>query len=232
MRTSNPEKFKALHSRTLTKVLKSKELSETDTEFLCKNRSKKSLSHHATLLNRWVRFCMERKIHPCEPTLDQLVAYFMHPHELFPVSKTLFNYFAALCKILAQSSLLLLENPLFAELRYAAQRDCQVLTLPQKTTWDPEVVLDFIKKLPAPEQMTKVDLSARYLVLLLLVSGRRKIDLHRLDVRPDFMRKTDDCFYFAMSKFAKGHKCQEDHNFMQFIEFAKFPRIPECAHTQ
>ena len=137
-----------------------------------------------------------------------------------------------LCKILTPSSLLLLDNPLFLELRYAAQRDRRVPTLPQKTTWDSEVVLDFIKKLPASEEISKVDLSARCLVLLLLVSGRWKIDLHRLDVRLNFMRKTDDCYYLAMSEFAKGHQHRNDHHFMQFIEFAKFPQDPRvCTYT-
>ena len=45
-------------------------------------------------------------------------------------------------------------------------------------SWDPDTVLDYMLTLPNPVKLNKVELSGRCLVLLLLSSGRRKIDLY------------------------------------------------------
>ena len=76
--------------------------------------------------------------------------------------------------------------------------------------------------------MTNIQLSKKCIVLLMLASGRRKADLMALDVSPNFMKKTKDTFYCAMSKWSKGNK-EGKNNFMQFIKFHKFDAQPKIC---
>ena len=152
------------------------------------------------------------------------MAYFLFLKDIFPQPKTLFRYLDTLKKILSPDSICLFDHPLMKELKYAVKSDpSQVPTLPTKSSWDPDTVLDYMRTLQPPHEMNKIMLSGRVLILLLLVSGRRKIDLHKLDVRLQFMQRATDSYYFAMSNFAKGHKRIKRHDFKQFIEFAAYP---------
>ena len=51
------------------------------------------------------------------------------------------------------------------------------------STWDPKIVLDFIKTLGPNKKLTNLQLTKKLVILLLLVSGERGHLLHLLDTR-------------------------------------------------
>ena len=95
--------------------------------------------------------------------------------------------------------------------------------------WDPDKVLQFFRQWPQNSELGPVELSGKCLVLLMLASGRRKSDLHKLSVNENFMVYTSEKIYFACSSFTKGHRRVKSHDFMQFIEFQKFDLDPQCC---
>ena len=220
---SNIEKFKSLCSHSLRKTLKSRELSEKVTDFICRYRSQKSVLACATYVNRWIQFCLERKIHPHKSALGHLMEYYMYLQEIFPSPASLSCYITGMKKYLSEKSVSLLKHPLFEELKYASRIAAAELPKCPLVSWDPDKVLDFMLTLSNPSEMNKVKLSRCCLVLLLLSSGRCKIDLHRLDMSKRHMQKTEDCFYFAMRKLPKCHWGNMKNDFMQYLEFPKYP---------
>ena len=216
---SNLEKFKSLHCCSLRKMLKSKQLSEQVTNFLCKHKSQRSVAACAAHVNRWIQFCLERQIHPCEPTLEQ---YYMYLQDVFPNPGSLNAYISGMKKYLSEKSLALFNHLFFDELKTASRMAAAEIPKLPAVSWDPDTVLDYMLTLPDPAKMNKVELSGCCLVLLLLSSGRWKIDLFHLDMSERHMQKTEDCFYFTMRELSKCHRGHKKNDFMQYIEFPKY----------
>ena len=102
-------------------------------------------------------------------------------------------------------------------------------------TWDPELLLDFILSLPANENLEPMVLTGKCLILMMLASGRRKCDMMLLQVDDKHMTITDDIIHFTLYGPSKGFRNCRDHDFMQHIDFQKyphpFPYTKVCPYT-
>ena len=142
------------------------------------------------------------------------------------------NYFSGMRKFLSDTSLAKSYSVPIKQLLVTAIHAKPALPkLPE--VWNADRVLAYFLRSPPIAYLTKLQLAGKCVVLLMLASGRRKGDLMGLDVRPQFMKNTNNVFYFTMSKMSKGNfPFTPQNNFMQYLEFHKFPAAPQiCPYT-
>ena len=98
-------------------------------------------------------------------------------------------------------------------------------------TWDPDVVLDFIDKMPSNHNLSVYRLSQKAFVLMLLATGRRKGDLILMSTHNSCMTITDHRITFVLPKPTKGFKGSHN-NFMQVIPVPRYPDNSKiCPYT-
>ena len=143
------------------------------------------------------------------------------------------NYFSGMSIFLSDASLARSYSVPIKQLLVAAIHAKPALPKLPGEVWSADRVLAYFLRSPPNAYLTKLQLAGKCVVLLMLASGRRKADLMGLDVRSQFMKKTDNVFYFTMNKMSKGNSpFTPQNNFMQYIEFHKFPAAPQiCSYT-
>ena len=151
-------------------------------------------------------------------------------HDL-STGRSLRVYFSAAKTSFCAKSRQLAESSSIRELLTATAHNKPSLPIIPGEIWDADKMIHLFVNMPENRRLSNIELSAKCIVLLMLASGRQKIDIMSLDIAPQFMKKTKDTFFCAMSKPAKGNR-NECNNFMQYIEFHRFRPEPKiCPYT-
>ena len=95
------------------------------------------------------------------------------------------------------------------------------------TTWDPDVVLRFIKSMGPNKRLTVLELSAKLTMLMLLLSGQRGQTLYLLDTRN--MQLTPHSATFQIGDLQKTSKPGFHLSQLVFKAYAPDRRL--CVHT-
>ena len=144
---------------------------------------------------------------------------------------TIAEYFSAMKKGLSDKGLQAASNFQVRQLLVSMVHNKPSLPRLPGEIWNADRVLTYFLSLPPNRHLSRVQMSGKCIVMLMLASGRRKADLMGLDVHRDFMRKTDNCFYFTLNKLSKGN-INNTNDFMQFVEFHRFNPEPQiCPYT-
>ena len=176
---------------------------------------------------------MSREIDPRNPTPEQMGIYITFLSRQLSNGKMIANYFSGMRKFLSDNALAKSYSIPIKQLLVAAIHAKPALPKLPGEVWNADKVLAYFLRSPPNCYLTKLQLAGKCIVLLMLASGRRKADLMALDVRPQFMQKTDNVFFFTMNKLSKGNSpFTPQNNFMQYIEFHKFKAAPQiCPYT-
>ena len=115
------------------------------------------------------------------------------------------NYFSRMRKFLSNEALTMSYSVPIKQLLVAAiHSKPSLLKLPGEV-WNADKVLAYFLQMPPICYLTKLQLARKCIVLIMLASGCRKADLMALDIRLQFMKQTENVFYFTMNKISKGN---------------------------
>ena len=133
-------------------------------------------------IKRWIQFCGERKRNFLEPTVNNLIAFLT---VLFNEGK---NYNTICVARSAVSALSLNSHVSIGSHQLVARFLKGAFTLKPalpktNVTWDPQIVLDFLKRWSPANTLSLLQLSIKVVLLCLLVSGQRGQTVHLFDLR-------------------------------------------------
>ena len=124
----------------------------------------------------------------------------------------------------------LFEDPTFIQVRKAHSK--MAPTLPKlptsKKIWDIHQVLNHLSTLPHYSKLSDTQLARKTLMLLLLSTGRRKVEILRLSLVT--MVKEPEKYIFLITEPCKNYS--SSYNECQLLEVYRFPNQPEiCPYT-
>ena len=180
---------------------------------------------------KWESFCLERKVSVCDPSVSDLGEYLRFLNENMRTGCSVGDYFSAMKKGLSKKGLEAASSSQVRQLLVAMVHNKPSLPKLPGEIWNADRILTYFLSLPPNRHLSHVQLSGKCVVMLMLASGRRKADLMGLDVQPQFMKRTDNCFYFTLNKLSKSN-LNNKNDFMQFLEFHRFHPEPQiCPYT-
>ena len=176
---------------------------------------------------------MERKVDQHNPSLQGIIDFILFLHDEFTSSNALSQYVCEMRKDLSPQALHRSYDSTVTEILKSSKIIKRSIPTIPKTAWDADVVLDHLLTLPPDNQLTLVQMSGKVALLLLLASGRRRIDLTRLNISSEHMTKTNDGYYFALDGFSKTNSWTPSiHQNMQYMEFTRYPHESRlCPYT-
>ena len=188
--------------QTLRGIYHRKGYSNSATEVMINARRGSTYKQYATYLSAWFSHCNIRNIDPVRPTVPQAVNFM----DLIRSSRQL-GYSACNTMRSALSSIIVCPNniplgqhpevKLFMKGCYQQQPP----TPRYIDTWDPNKVLDLLRRWTPPTDITFKKLTLKVVMLLLLVSGQRVQTLKLLDITN--MHQTDSRFSFIITSHLK-----------------------------
>ena len=223
----------ALFHYCIRQSFQANNISQELAQFVIDSKPKQHQASIRSQLSKWNQFCMARQIDPDNLTAEQMGVYITFLSRQLSNGKMTANYFSRMRKFLSDASLAKSYSVPIKQLLVAAIHAKPILLKLKGEVWNADRVLAYFLRSPPNTYLTKLQLAGKCVVLLMLASGRRKADLMGLDVRSQFMKKTDNVFYFTMNKMSKGNSpFTPQNNFMQYIEFHKFAAAPQiCPYT-
>ena len=223
----------ALFRHCIRQSFEANNISPDLAQFVIDSKPKQHQASIGSQLSKWNQFCVAREIDPRNPTAEQMGVYITFLSRQLSNGKMIANYFSRMRKFLSDTALAKSYSIPIKQLLVAAIHAKPALPKLPGEVWNADKVLVYFLRSPPNCYLTKLQLAGKCIVLLMLASGRRKVDLMALDVQPQFIQKTDNVFFFTMSKLSKGNSpFTPQNNFMQYIEFHKFNAAPQiCPYT-
>ena len=231
--TSHDLQGEALFRYCIRQSFQANNISQELAQFVIDSKPRTHQANIGSQLSKWNQFCLARQIDPRELTAEQMGVYITFLSKQLSSGKIIANYFSGMRKFLSDTALAKSYNVPIKQLLVTAIHAKPALPKLPGEVWNADRVLAYFLRSPPNAYLTKLQLAGKCVVLLMLASGRRKGDLMGLDVRSQFMKKTDNVFYFTLSKLSKGNSPFIPQNkFMQYLEFHKFPATSQiCPYT-
>jgi hypothetical protein len=176
--------------------------SHTATEIIINARRGATYKQYATYLGPWFTHCGQNNIDPTKPTVAQAVNFM----DTVRTHRNL-GYSAANTTRSALSSIILPSNNTTFGNQPAVKlflKGCYQQNPPTPKyidTWNPNIVLEFLRQWSPPCQLDLKKLTLKVVMLVLLVSGQRIQTLTELDI--SFMKQSDTAFTFTIPKLLK-----------------------------
>ena len=159
-------------------------------------------------INRWTRFCNERKINPIVPSVTSILE-FLHPLYEQDLSYSTINTARSALNCYLMHAHLHSTNHTISTHPFVTQYmkgvfNSRTLTSKYSDTWDVNIVLDFIKKWHLLPTLALKHLTYKLVILLALTTGQRCHPLASLDTRA--MTKTNEQFVFHLTDQLKQNQ--------------------------
>ena len=158
-------------------------------------------------MDRWERYCKQRGVHPLYSPVKDALNFLQ---ELLDDESVHRGFSAIGTARSALSSVLIYPNGLKfgdipeVKLFLKGVFNLRPVTPRYLTTWDPDVVLEFLKTWSPAKSLSLKQLSMKLVVLILLVSGRRGQILPELNVDNMVVDNTKYVFIFPAPKAKEG----------------------------
>ena len=159
-------------------------LSQEVAQFLLRSWRSSTKAQYGPHITRWLLFCLGREIDPIQPPVSVLLDYLLLQFN----SKTGRGYSSMNTIRSAISAIATIDghpagqHPLVS--RFMKADFLERPSLPRsRTTWDPQLVLDYLCGLGPTVNLSLLQLSRKLAMLMLLLSGHRGQILHLLDTR-------------------------------------------------
>ena len=168
-------------------------------------------------IKKWTEFCAERQANQFYPLVVDVLDFLTELYEKG------FTYSAINTARSALSSFVLLDdgssvgqNPLVSRLLKGVFQS-RAPTPKYTEVWDVQIVLSYLKTLHPVDSLSLKDLSFKFLMLLLLVSGQRGQTIHMLDIND--MIVTENGFTFVIVNHLKQSRPGYHNPHLKLVPF-------------
>ena len=218
----------SLYGHHLRRSFQDQGISAKNANYIIDNRSTSFQKAASTQIRKWENFCLAREVDAHNPSLNDLANYIWFLDKELQTGRGIKKYFATVEYCLSTECKSLIFNSSICSLLTIVAHNKPTIPMLPEEIWDADKVIFHFIEMPDNIALTNLQLSKKCFLLLMISLGRRNADLLALDVSQQFMKKTKDAFYCAMSKWLKGNR-EGKNNFMQFIEFHRFDAQPKIC---
>ena len=218
----------SLYGHHLRRSFQDQGISAKNANYIIDNRSTSFQKAASTQIRKWENFCLAREVDAHNPSLNDLANYIRFLDKELQTGRGIKKYFATVEYCLSTECKSLIFNSSIRSLLTIVAHNKPTIPMLPEEIWDADKVIFHFIEMPDNIALTNLQLSKKCFLLLMISLGRRNADLLALDVSQQFMKKTKDAFYCAMSKWSKGNR-EGKNNFMQFIEFHRFDAQPKIC---
>ena len=135
---------------------------------------------YQTYVTAWLKFCKDTSISYIHPTLQQVLDFLTHQSKTVGYSAVA-TARSALSSFITVDGIKVGEHPLVS--RFMSGLFNQKPALPRYTeTWNPQIVLDYLKTFPGVDSMSLKQLTLKILMLMALLSAQRTQTLQKLSL--------------------------------------------------
>ena len=200
----------------LFRSLTRKGFSESVASTMCDSRAQATYRQYGTYIARWQKYCDTRQINSRHPTVSQIL-------DFLDSFKSELGYSSIGTAKAALSSFITLNGKPLGQNRYINQYMVGLAkSLPRvpkyQEIWDPQIVLDFLKKWSPAKFLNLFQLTIKTALLILLVTAQRPQILSKLSL--DAMRHKRRTFTFMVTDNLKH---QRGYDPATIIELKAFP---------
>mgnify|MGYP001556702073 CR=1 FL=1 len=200
----------------ILKSLKNKGFSESVASTMCDARAQTTYKQYGTYITRWELYCRKRKISPRHPNVKQVLDY-------LDSFKNQLGFSSISTAKAALNSFISINGKPLGQNRYVNQYMAGLAkSLPRtpryQEIWDPQTVLEFLKKWSPAKFLNLFQLTIKTAILILLVTAQRPQILGKLSL--DFMKHRKRTFIFTV---VDNLKHQRGYAPATIIELKAFP---------
>ena len=150
---------------------------------------------YQTYVTAWLKFCKDTSISYIHPTLHQVLDFLTHQSKTVGYSAVA-TARSALSSFITVDGIKVGEHPLVS--RFLSGLFNQKPALPRYTeTWNPQIVLNYLKTFPAVDSMSLKQLTLKLLMLMALVSAQRTQTLQKLSLEEMCISPGKYTFYIS-----------------------------------
>ena len=197
-------------------------------QFLLLSWRRSTLHQYRPYLSRWVSVCLRREIDPFLPPVNFLLDFLLSEFQRVPARSysTMNTIRSALSTIARLDGQPAGQHPLVIRFMRAVFQERPAFSRCH-FTWDPKLVLTYLKRLGPNDHLSLIQLSRKLAALLLLVSGQRGQVLRFLDTRN--MSISDSMIVFRIGDLLKTSQPGSHISELCFARYSPDPLI--CVYT-
>lgn len=177
-------------------------------------------------IERWLLFCVNEKINPFQPSENLLLEFLLSEYKKGRKYSSINTLRSSISAIANNDGKPAGQHLLVSRFMKAVFQERPALPR-YNVTWDPEVVLEYIKSLGPNKNLTIIQLSRKLVMLMLLLSGQRCQTLHMLDKRN--MTITSSKVVFTIGDILKTSGPRSHLSQISFKAYVPDRRL--CVHT-
>ena len=208
--------------KSLKETLQSSGIPRRTCKLILQSWSLGTQKQYEVYIRQWCKFASKRSCDPLRPLEREVMSFLQRLYDSGLSYSTINTAKSAIQALLSCSSNTLEESPIMERFMkgIAFSRPSRAK---YHSTWDPDIVLKYITKLPSNSHLSLKMLTTKLAMLAALVTGQRAQTLHSLDLTS--MKMSRDCACFVIDKRIKSTTVRGKPIVVHFPRFRKRDQI-------